>query len=250
MISERKKVSAEQKSVYKENRDAFAEEIEALKNAFVSKELQAQACETKLDDILSRMRNTPLGKFEIRELRDMTRVLREAFTHEANAEDALRREKALKKEQEKREKIDALKQEIQNIDTNKEPEELEDAISIFSKELATFSVSRVEKQEFERLIRNIRDLIAEKKEAKLLSLSDGDREAIGKLKMLLKERKAHRQEIKANIEMWRKESGSSGLDFAQAIQYNEMIENERARLEKVEAGIKEIEEKIEELQGN
>lgn len=110
-------------------------------------------------------------------------------------------------------------------------------------------MSRAEKQEFEKLVRNVKDLIAEKKEQKLLSLSEGDREAIGKLKELLKEKKANRQAIKAQIDAWKKESGASGLDFALAMQYNDMIESEKERLEKVESGIEEFEAMIAKLTG-
>lgn len=46
-----------------------------------------------------------------------------------------------------------------------------------------------------------------------------------------------------------KESGASGLDFALAMQYNDMIESEKERLEKVESGIEEFEAMIAKLTG-
>jgi len=155
--------------------------------------------------------------------------------------------KPLKKEQEKKARIEALRQELESLgsaNTKLEIEDIERALEPLAKEVATLGVPRAEKQEFDKLVRNVRDVIVEKKDQKLLSLSEGDREAIGKLKDLLKEKKLNRQTIKSQIDSWRKESGSSGVSIGQAMQYNEMIENEKQRLEKVESGIDEIQAMI------
>lgn len=251
VVKERRKVASEQKSAYKEHRDQFVAELEALKASFEAKEFTSQVSEAKLEEISGRMRNTSLGKLEIRELRDMVRDLRQVFTAHTQSEDTLRRQQANKKEQEKKARIEALRQELQALssdETKLDIEELERALEPLTKEVATLTVPRTEKQEFDKLVRNVRDLIAEKKEQKLLSLSEGDREAIGKLKDLLKEKKLNRQTIKSQIDTWRKESGSSGVSIGQAMQYNEMIENEKQRLEKVEAGIDELQAMISKLQ--
>lgn len=251
VVKERRKVASEQKSAYKEHRDQFVAELEALKASFEAKEVTSQAAETKLEEISGRMRNTSLGKLEIRELRDMVRDLRQVFTAHTQSEDTLRRQQANKKEQEKKARIEAVRQELQALGSDQTTlaiEELERALEPLTKEVATLTVPRAEKQEFDKLVRNVRDLIAEKKEQKLLSLSEGDREAIGKLKDLLKEKKLNRQTIKSQIDTWRKESGSSGVSIGQAMQYNEMIENEKQRLEKVEGGIDELQAMISKLQ--
>lgn len=251
VVKERRKVASEQKSAYKEHRDQFVAELEALKASFEAKELAAAACETKLDEIAAHMRNTSLGKLEIRELRDMVRDLKQVFTAHTQSEDMLRRQQASKKEQEKKARIEALRQELESLgssQTKLDIEDLERALEPLAKEVVTVAVPRGEKQEFDKLVRNVRDLIAEKKEQKLLSLSEGDREAIGKLKDLLKEKKQNRQTIKSQIDTWRKESGSSGVSIGQAMQYNEMIQNEKQRLEKIEAGIDELQAMISKLQ--
>ncbi len=254
VVKERRKAASEQKSAYKKHRDEFVAELEALKASFEAKEGTLQAHEHKLDDIANRMRRTSLGKFEIRELRDMVRDVHQMLSAHTQSEDARRREEVVKKDQEKRAKVHALRLELETLSqgTNSlDAEGLDRALEPLTKEVAAQSQNfgRAEKQEFEKLIRNVRDLIAERKEQSLLALSDDDRESLTKLKELLKERKTNRQEIKSQIDSWRKESsGSSGLDFASALQYNDMILNEKIRLEKVESAISDIQDKISKIQ--
>lgn len=250
IVKERRKATSEQKSAYKKHRDEFAAEIEALKASFAAKELSTNVLEAKLDDLVGRMRTVSLGKIEIRELRDMVRDIRNELNAQSQVEDAARREAATKKNQEKRERQEAVRSELIALSSNTslDIDAIDKSLEPLVKEVSAMNVSRLEKQEFEKLIRNVRDFMGERKEQQLLALSADDREAIGKLKDLLKERKAKRQEIKQQIDAWRKESGSSGMDFTRAMQYNDMIQNEKERLEKVESSIDELEAKIKKLQ--
>ncbi|MCE5295155.1 MAG: hypothetical protein LLF94_11160, partial [Chlamydiales bacterium] len=253
VVKDRRKEASEQKSTYKQHRDQFVGELDALKASFEAKDQPASALMTKLDDLSDRMRNTPLGKLEIRELRDLVRDLRQALTAHTQNEETSRRQLANKKEQEKKSRIEAVRQELITLASTESTQEIEDiekALEPLVKEVGTLSIPRTEKQEFDKLVRNVRDVITEKKEQKLLSLSEGDREAIGKLKDLLKEKKLNRQSIKTQIDAMRKESGGSGLDFARAIQINDMIQNEKIRLDKIESGIEELQDMIEKLQGH
>lgn len=78
-------------------------------------------------------------------------------------------------------------------------------------------------------------------------LSDDDLKALSQLKVVYEERKQRRQEIKTQLEHYRKLLGGSGFDFEKAMLYREMIEAERATLDKINASIHEIEEKIEQI---
>ena len=68
------------------------------------------------------------------------------------------------------------------------------------------------------------------------------------LKDLLKDKKEQRQEIKNQIEVYRKAKGSSGLDFEQAMSYNSQMAQEKERLDKINSSIREIEEMIHEVE--
>ncbi len=250
VVKERKKESHDQKAAFKKHRDEFAQELDALKASVEAKEQPVASLDKKLEDISNRMRNTTLGKLEIRELRDMVREIRQKIQDMSHSEDKERRELAHKKEQEKKEALNELRKKLENLlESQDEPEIVDAALEPLVKEVGQLIANRTEKKELESLVRNIKDSIADKKEQKLLSMSADDREKVQALKNLLKEKKRTRQEIKTQLDAMRKVSGSSGLDFAVAFQYNDMILDEKVRLEKVEASIEELEEMIQKLQG-
>lgn len=110
------------------------------------------------------------------------------------------------------------------------------------------TVTRIEKQDLEKLLKPLKDIITEKKEQAIMNLSADDQESLQQLKEILKDRKARRQEIKNQLEIYRKTAGaSSGFDFEKAMQYNEQINAEKERLEKINEAIEEIEQKISDL---
>lgn len=115
-------------------------------------------------------------------------------------------------------------------------------------ELAKFDISKMEKQQIERSLRPLKDLIHEKKEHSLLNLSEDDKKVLENLKVVLEQRVKRRQEIKDQLEVYRKALGGSNLDFEKAMHYQELLEQERERLEKAVASIAEIEQKIAELE--
>ena len=63
--------------------------------------------------------------------------------------------------------------------------------------------------------------------------------------LLLKERKKRREEIKTRLEALRKSKGSSGFDFTRALKTDELIEEEKEKLSKIEEAIDELEERLE-----
>ena len=81
----------------------------------------------------------------------------------------------------------------------------------------------------------------------MLTLSDDDRQSLQQLKEVLKQRKERRQEIKTQIDALRKTAGVSGLDFEQAMNFNAQVASEKERLEKINQGIQEVEQKITQL---
>ena len=66
---------------------------------------------------------------------------------------------------------------------------------------------------------------------------------------MLDELTTQKQEIKAELETYRKAISGSGFDFEKAIRYRELLDAERARMDKVSLAITTIEEKIDALEG-
>ena len=152
----------------------------------------------------------------------------------------------------RREKINALKEELNLLLTDAagiEMEALSAKRDALAKQFTEIVLVKAEKQIVDRLFKQLKDSIDEKQEKTLLMLSEDDLKALDQLKGVLEERKARRVEIKGLLEQYRKQLGGSGFDFEKAMLVREMIEAEKGSLEKINASIDEIEEKIDEIEG-
>lgn len=248
VVKERKKEVSEQRAQYKKGRDQFFEELETLKKRFEANELSDRDADRALDDILQRMRNTPLGKFEVRELRDKAKELQLEISQKAHAEEIEKKKEAKRKEQEAKERFVRHKELIMQLIDDTENGSLDECMTRYEELLIVTgkeNFTRGQKQEVEALLRKIKDALTDLKDSALLS--DDARMELSSLTALLNERKERRREIKSEIDSLKKLQGGSGLDISRAMEYNELMETQRARLEKIEAGICEIEEKIEQL---
>lgn len=252
---ERKKERAQLKTVFKENFDAVQLKIQEFKQKFEASELSDDQALKQLDEISQFMRNIELGREEIKILRDQLSAARAPILDKAKAEEQLRHQQVQDREKQRKAKIEELKNEIQQLQKripSLNAEELAAVRDEMQEKIQNPVFNKYEKQELERLIKPVRsaivDALSDKEEETLLSLSADDRQAIVQLKEVLQQRKDRRQEIKGQLELLRKASGTSGLDFEKAMNHNELINSEKERLEKINQGIKEIEDKIAQLQ--
>jgi hypothetical protein len=250
---ERKKERSQQKAVFKQSYDAVHEKIQAFNEAFSSNQLSNADANKKIEEIVSFMRNIELGRDELRILRDelsqSRALLNEKMRHEE--QDRLTHEE--ERGRQKRKHLYDISKEIDELlksTDNYDAESLLAKRNLFMEKISSSPLTKIEKQELEKTLKPLRDIIAEKKEKALLELSEDDRQQLQQLKDLLKDKKERRQEIKKQLESYRKAAkGGSGMDIAQALSYNTQIALERKSLEKISLGIQEIEDKIEELEG-
>lgn len=252
---ERKKERAHLKAVFKENFDAVQLKINEFKKQFEAGELSDNQAQKQLDEISKFMRGVELGRDEIKALRDELSAAKSPILERARNQEQARQQQEQEKEKQRRSKIDELKNEIEQLRANVQSlnaEELVAASEEINEKFQNAQLSKFERQELDRLIKplkgTIADALSDKEEESLLALSADDRQAIEQLKEVLKQRKERRQEIKSQLENLRKVSGNSGLDFEKAMNHNQLVNSEKERLEKINQGIKEIEDKIAELQ--
>jgi hypothetical protein len=246
---EHKKEMLEKKQVSSEQREAIQAKIDALKPKAL--EMSSHDLTREIDTLSQEIRDTFLQRDDVRFLREELYKLREPqrAAQEQKAKELLEIEK--EKLRVKKEQIAALKDRIALLVKEAPQMELEALHQSFAEiesELAKLDISKIEKQQIERTLRPLKDLIADKKENSLLNLSEDDKKVFENLKMILQQRIKRRQEIKDQLEVYRKALGGSNLDFEKAIQYQELIEQEKERLEKANAAIKEIEQKIADLE--
>lgn len=248
---ERKKVRAQQKTVFKENMDAALQKIEESKTAIQAGELSPAEGNKKLDEVLSFMRSIELGRDELHYLREQIAIARQPLLEMMKSEEQKRIDQENERQRLKQQKVIDLKREIEallktvdNYDAAKLTVERD---SILEK-IQTTSLVKAEKLELERILKPLRDIIADKKAMSLTALSADDRQALQQLKEMLQERRTLRQEIKEQVESLRKAIGASGMDFVKGMEYNSQMQVQKERLEKINQSIQDVEKKISELE--
>ncbi|PIS01547.1 MAG: hypothetical protein COT84_01890 [Chlamydiae bacterium CG10_big_fil_rev_8_21_14_0_10_35_9] len=247
---DRKKEFTEKKAIFVENKQKVQELIDELSPKLA--DLTIQDADSEIDKIFSFMKTVELGKEEVRELKKQLAQFKAPIEEKKKLE----QEKRIQLEQEQQKKrlqeIEAVKQKINecfNKSGELNVESLQSEIKEIQSKIETLTLSKFEKQTLDRSLKPLKDLLIDLKEKALLNLSEDDLKSLDSLNQVLAERKKRRQDIKNQLEIYRKELGGSGFDFEKAMMYREMIDTEKERLEKVEEGIAEIEEKISEIEG-
>lgn len=248
---ERKKERAQLKVAFKQNAGEVYEKIKALKEEIESGALSIADSTKKIEEISSFMRAVELGREEVKDLKDHLQELRKQVHEKIKAEEEVKHQQENERNRQKRERYKALKEGVLNLIRQQEALDADRLMADrdnLANQIQESVLTKSEKLELERLLKPLKDVITDKKEKALLDLSDNDRETLQQLQDILKQRKTRRQEVKNQLEALRKASGSSSLDFEKAMSYNAQINEEKERLDKIGSGIKEIEDKIAELQ--
>lgn len=248
---EHKKEQLQKKQEFQQNADELSQQFAALKAQWEEGTLSIQDASKKVDESAQQMRRVELGWDQVKELRETLNNIRQSIQSKQQQEDDFRKKKDQEQQQQKKEQYDTLRSKIDHLTKNHTSLQMNELIEnrdALLKEIQEKAISKKEKTELERLLKPLKDIIQDKKEQELLALSDDDRQSLQQLREILSQRKARRQEIKNQLEIYRKESGSSALDFEKAMNLNVLINEEKERLEKANQGIVEIESKLVELQ--
>lgn len=249
---DRKKEVLQKKQAYRQNFDLVMEQINAFAEECRASEMTSQVCNTRASEISDYMRTVELGRDEVKELKDELFKAKKIIFDREQEKELQRSLKEKDIELKRREKINALKEELSSLLLAFEEFDIDHLHAkreeIF-KEFEKLGLNKIEKQMVDRTFKQLKDAIAEKKERAIMALSEDDLKSLEQLKMLLKERIDRRTEIKTQLEQYRKALGGSGFDFEKAMMYRELIEAEKSSLEKIDSAIEELELKIEEIEG-
>ena len=247
---EHKKEVNQKRQVSAEKRQEIRSKIDEL--ATRASEMTLQVLDAEIDAVLAEMRTIDLQREDVRSLREALQALR--TPHLSAQEQKAREFEEAEKERIrlKREHIVALKDRIASLVKEGSKLELEEFAAAYAEvkqQVEALEVSKIEKQQIERSLRPLKDLLADQKERSLLHLSDDQRQNLENLRTVLQQKKQRRQEIKEQMETYRRALGSSGLDFEKAMMYRELADQEKESFDKANAGIEEVEKKIAELEG-
>lgn len=248
---EKKKEVEEKKVVYQQNLDEFLVEVQEFE-ALCAQEESFSVVESKFQELLQAIRGKELGRVEHKIIRD--RMDGAKKPHEDKRQEEIRAvlEKEKQEEEMRTQKVQNLRNSVQSL--------IDNAFSISFEEFSlqkvaleeehkALNLSKAEKALQDRLFKNLKDKMLEAKGRSLLSLSDDEQNQYAGLKQLLEEKKERRQEMKHQLELYRKALGGSSLDFEKAMACQEMMEAEKESLEHINAIIEEIEEKMAQIEG-
>jgi Spy/CpxP family protein refolding chaperone len=111
------------------------------------------------------------------------------------------------------------------------------------------SITQAEREVLEQELKVLRDLMNDKKEKAMLSLTPEERQSLDHLYQVAEEWKIQKGEVREQLEVYRRALAGSGFDFEKAMRYRELIDSEKTRLDKVNAVITELEAQIDALEG-
>lgn len=248
---ERKKERTKKKAIFRQHAESLEAKIQEVVKAFAEGSLSVQEANKQLDSISVEMRSVELGRDEVQAIRDQLQEASKPIRDKVREGEANRKREEQEREQARHEKVESLRLRIDALLNDSTDLSLDAVVKerdAIVTELADKSITRTERMDLERRMKPTRDLVADKRAKALMFLSQDDQNALQGLREVHKERVVLRQEIKAQLENYRKALGGSGLDFEQAMQFNEQQRMEKERLEKAEQAIHEIEEKIAELE--
>lgn len=248
---DRKKETQAKRQAFKQNFDIVMEKIKPFAEACLAG-TSVEECNRQATEILDFMRTVELGRDEVRILKEEVYKAKRGPLERAREREAERLQKEREAEAQKRDKINALKEELNVLLAQAASLEIDLLVSKredLQRRFEEVAFAKAEEHVVDRLFKQLKDSIDDKREKALLSLSDDDLKVLEQLKAVLQERKQRRQEVKGQLEHYRKLLGGSGFDFEKAMLYREQIESEKASLEKINSSIDEIEEKISEIEG-
>jgi hypothetical protein len=248
---ERKKEISQKKQQMRLQADQVMEKVKAF-SLFCSELPPVFEVQKQFEEILTFMKSLELSFSEQKMLKDeLFKARKPVLDKERHAQD----EKVLKEREAellKKEKVEQFKASLASFVSSCDTLDLENANeqkNALITQSQQMSLSKADKMLIDRTFKQIKDKLDEKKSRSLLSMSDSDKEKLDDLIDMLEERKRRRQEIRGQIESYRKVLGGSGFDFEKAMMYRELIESEKETLENINAAIEELEEKVADIEG-
>lgn len=250
---ERKKEFAEQREANQKNVLLVMDKIKPFAAKCQAETFTPEEAAKQATEILNFMKGIDLGRDEVRYLKDeVSKARAPIFERLAKVQEA--REKEIEEGQrQRREKIQQFKDRIQGVVNQVNEgviEELNLSKERLQEELQLLTITHAERELLEHELKTLRDLINDKKEKAMLNLTPEQKQSLDHLYQVLDEWKVQKDEIRQQLEVYRKALAGSGFDFEKAMRYRELIDSEKTRLDKVNAAITELETQIDELEGS
>lgn len=246
---QKKQQRAKQRKEFAERMGQILPKIELLQTQCDEGEITLASAQKQEQELLEEIQKLRLNRDEEKLLRkklfDALRPL------EKRRQEALAKEKEalLQKEESERKAQAALLHRLTELSDHAESLSLDTLVEKWEalvKEEKALTADGVDRERVIHQIDAISDHIEEKKWQALME--DSSEEAIHQMHALLDNRHKARRKLKETIDVHRKTAGGSGLTLEQSLLYQEMIAEEKLRLDAIETMIEELEEGLFDLE--
>lgn len=233
VLAERKKEHNEQRQEFRHHRDELLAEIEKIKTDVEQKTMSSANAGKALHQIYTRMRTLSLAHQDVR-------IVREKLEEVEKGLERVEEKKAPVAES-KRNRWKELATRATELAAGTDAMVLEEAFHKLHTESLEANLSKNERLELDQALCQVRETMERLHEES--NLSGMSEEAIfGELSAL----ERMRVDVREQLERWRRVSGGRGCDFSEALRYTELIEKERARLERIDGFVSKLEEVLSE----
>lgn len=246
---ERRHQRLQERSIYKENADAFASELEELERKAKDNAVIGHALLEACQNVQQRMRKTELDRESVQTLKARLETLRSSALAQEKAEQQERSREEQHRQQQRREKVQQYREQIaslmKSIGEVSDLEALSDQYQQIVHAVDQEHFSRHERQDLEKSFREMRAALALQKDRRLFALTGGSDEGsldIAVLQTDIEKLQKHRQQIKHQLKGLKATSAAS--DFAKALEINEQIQQLQERLENTDAALHDLQSKL------
>lgn len=248
---ERKEEFDKKKEIFQKNCEQLKALLDESLNKFDGEQLNVCQALLFLEGFNTEMRAKELGRDEVKALREQALSYREKVEAKQKMQEEERQKHELLRMQQKKALFDQFFLKCQTLLEKAKELSAEDLIQerdLILEEIQKSGLGKFEKNELDKSLKSLKDILRKKREEALLTLPEDERLALEQLKILLAEKLEHRQEIKERMEHYRKLLGSSGLSFEKSMDYNARASEEKEAYEQAQIAVRDIEMKIEKLE--
>ncbi len=236
---------AQEREAYKENFEKISPQIEALKEGIAQEKISLKEADEMVEALLLQMRELELGREEVKTLKKRLFAAKKPLEEKEREERERMRELQALEQKRKVEAQGVLLEHLLEVLNQAEALSLDALVEkwdAFVKEEKAVSATGIEKSMLVNRLDNIADYIQEKKWQNLIQ--EKPENLAPSLHGLLDERHKARRKLKETLEEHRKIVGGSGLSLEHSMLYQELIGEEKMRLDAIETMIEEIEEQL------
>lgn len=229
VLKEQRKADHEKRELFKKHREELLEEISKVEAGIAEGKISSFDAKKALHALSHKMREIPLAHQDVRMLRDKLKEVEEAVPQQAVSEV---KSSGKKEEKERAAKYQMLLDQLKAVNV----EDQERVAQEIFQELKECPFTRQEKLNIEKELALLRGQIIDRR------LQEASQDLEGEVSKLFLSLEHLRADCKQQVDLWRKETSGSTSDFSLAMQYTDLIEEERSRLDRIEKEIERLSE--------